>query len=221
MAVCAKAERVVARHEVEMARLETEAAGSALAQVESELVRVQHALVASEDARRKVESELDGGQQALATSGESWRKAEEEANRLTDERVSLLLELGASKDELSAFQAEASKEKKTLEEAFDTSFHVIFNYGYGCCAFAHNICGSKPGIPDGMSDTSKPLPPEFFINPQCPLGVVLVEAVVALEAVTSEAVEHSSTTGAEVGDNPDSLSRVAGEREEPDVSDGS
>ena len=23
-----------------------------------------------------------------------------------------------------------------------------------------------------MEDTSKPLPPEFFINPQCPLGVV-------------------------------------------------
>ena len=61
--------------------------------------------------------------------------------------------------------------------------------------------------------------PEFFINPRCPPGAVLVEAVVALEAVTSEAVELSSTTGAEVGDNLDSLSRVAGEREEPGVSD--
>ena len=67
-------------------------------------------------------------------------KAEDKASRLVDERVSLLLELGASKDELSSFRVEASKEKKALEEAFD----VIFNYGYGCYAFAHNICGSEP-----------------------------------------------------------------------------
>ena len=25
-------------------------------------------------------------------------------------------------------------------------------------------------IPDGIPDTSKPLPPEFFINPRCPSG---------------------------------------------------
>ena len=41
---------------------------------------------------------------------------------------------------------------------------MIFNYDYGCCAFAHNIFGNEPVIPDEMSDTSKPLPPEFFIN---------------------------------------------------------
>ena len=71
---------------------------------------------------------------------------------------------------MSAFGAEASKEKKALEEAFDVGFDVIFNYSYGCCAFAHNICGSEPVILDGVSDTSKPLPPEFFINPRCPLS---------------------------------------------------
>ena len=84
---------------------------------------------------------------------------------MADERVSLLLELEASKDELSAFRTEDSKEKKALEEAFDAGFDVIFNYGYGCCAFAHNICGSELVIPDGMPDTSKSLPPDFFINP--------------------------------------------------------
>ena len=103
---------------------------------------------------------------------------------LTDERVSLLLELWASKDELSAFRAKVSKERKASEEAFDAGFDVIFNYGYGCCAFAHNICGSKPGIPDGMPDTSNPLHTEF-INPRCPSSVVPVEAVVAPEAATS------------------------------------
>ena len=67
----------------------------------------------------------------MAASREAWRKAEEEVNRLIDERVSLLLKLGASKDELSAFREEASKDKKALEEEFDAGFEVIFNYGYG------------------------------------------------------------------------------------------
>ena len=59
-------------------------------------------------------------------------------------------------------------ERKVMEEEFDVSSDVIFNYGYGYCAFVHNICGSKPLIPVGMPDTSKPLPPEFFINPMPP-----------------------------------------------------
>ena len=45
---------------------------------------------------------------------------------------------------------------------------MIFNYGYGCCAFAHNICGSQLVVPDGMPDTYKPLSPEFFINLDAP-----------------------------------------------------
>ena len=90
---------------------------------------------------------------------------EEEVSHLTDERVSLFVELGASKDELSAFHAEVAKEKKALEAEYDAGFEVIFNYGYGCCAFAHNICGSKPRIPAGMPDTLNPLPLEFFVNP--------------------------------------------------------
>ena len=55
-----------------------------------------------------------------------------------------------------------------MEEEFDASSDVVFDYGYDCCAFAHNICRSKPMIPTGMPDMSKPLPPEFFINPRCP-----------------------------------------------------
>ena len=58
-----------------------------------------------------------------------------------------------------AIWAEALKEKEALREAYEEGFDVIFNYGYGCCAFAHNICGSQPEVPDGMSDTSKPLSP--------------------------------------------------------------
>ena len=61
-AVHAESKRDVAHHEVAMARLEIEEAGSTRAQVESELAQVQRALAASEDAWRKVESELDGAQ---------------------------------------------------------------------------------------------------------------------------------------------------------------
>ena len=87
--------------------------------MESELVRVQNALAVSEEARRKVE---------------------DEASRLAIEPVSLLLELETSKDEVSTISAQALKEKKALEEAYEEGFDMIFNYGYGCCAFARNIC---------------------------------------------------------------------------------
>ena len=115
-----------------------------------------------------MESDLESDRQALATAGEAYRKAEEENCRLTDERLSLIMELKASKEELEAFQVKANMERKAMEEEFDTSSYVIFNYGYGCCVFAHNICGSKPMIPAGMPDTSKPLPQEFFYQPSMP-----------------------------------------------------
>ena len=90
---------------------------------------------------------------------------------------------------MSAIRAETLKKKKALEEAYEEGFDVIFNYGYDCCAFAHNICRSQLEVPDGMSDTSKPLSLEFFINPRCSLGVVLAEAA-------SIDVHHGEATNA-------------------------
>ena len=113
--------------------MDSHAAGSARAKVESELVRVQH---------------------ALAVSKEAMRKAEDEASHLVVDWVSLLLEIGTSKDEMSAFQTEALKEKNALEEAYEEGFDVLFNNGYGCYAFAHSICGNQLVVPDGMPDTS-------------------------------------------------------------------
>ena len=104
----------------------------------------------------------------MVVAEEALRKAEEENGRLTDERLSLLMELGATKDEFAAFQEKASAEKTTMEAEFDESSDVIFNYDYGCCAFAHNISGSEPLIPARMPDTLTPLTPEFFMNPRCP-----------------------------------------------------
>ena len=81
---------------------------------------------------------------------------------MADEQDSMLLELETYKDEVSAIQADALKEKNALEEAYDEGFDIIFNYRYGCCAFANNICRSQLEVPDGMLDTSKPLSPECF-----------------------------------------------------------
>ena len=78
------------------------------------------------------------------------------------------MEVGAGKEELVTFQAKETAKREAMEAEFDASSDVIFNYGYGCCAFAHDIHGSKPMIPAGMLNTTEPLPPEFFINPRCP-----------------------------------------------------
>ena len=191
----AEVERDVTRHDASMARIDADAAGSAKVKVESDLARVQNDLVVVEEAKRKVE---------------------DEASRLADEQVSMLLKLGSCKDEVFAIQADALKEKKALEEAYEEGFDVIFNYGYGYSAFAHNICGSQLEVPYEMPDTSKSLSPKLFINPRCPLGVVPVEAVsinvrpskvtnapkreapaAILETDNSEVGEHLST--AEVG----------------------
>ena len=120
----------------------------------------------------KAESELDSIQQALVAVREACWKAEEETCRLTDERLSLIMELGASKEELAAFKAKAIAERKAMEEEFDASSNVIFNYGYGCYAFTHNICESKPMILAGIPVMSKPLPPEFFYQPPMPPQVL-------------------------------------------------
>ena len=161
---------------------------------------------------------------------------EDEASRLAVERVSLLLKLGTSKDEVSALQAQALKEKKALEEAYEEGFDVIFNYGYGCCAFGHNICGIQTVVSDRMPDTSKSLSLEFFINPQCPPSVIpaeaatidvrLGEAMIALErevpavvlkADISKADKHLSVAKVGLGNELDSSVRVTEESEEPGV----
>ena len=133
-----------------MARLNTEAAGNAQAQVKLELSRVQCALTTTDGGRLKAESELDSARQALAAAKEACWRAEEENSRLTDERLSLLMELGAIKEDFAAFREKSSAEKSALEVKFDVSSDVIFDYGYGCCAFTHYIRGSKPMISAGM-----------------------------------------------------------------------
>ena len=87
---------------------------------------------------------------------------------MADEKLALVIELGALKEEYAAFREKAAVDRESMEAEFDSSGDKHFNYGYGCCAFAHNICGRKPEIPDGMPNPSVPLIAEFFANPRCP-----------------------------------------------------
>ena len=153
----AEAKRDAARHEAAMAKLQIEGAVNTRAQVESELARVQRALAVAENARLRVESERGVAQEAVVVAGEACRKAEEENSRLTDERLALVMELETIKDDFAAFREKAIADRETREAEFDASDDTLFNYGYGCCVFTHNIYGRKPQIPDGMPESFSPV----------------------------------------------------------------
>ena len=80
----------------------------------------------------------------LALAGEACRKVEEENDRLTDERLALIMELETIEDEFAAFREKAVVDREKMEAEFDSSGGALFNYGYGCCIFTHNICWSSP-----------------------------------------------------------------------------
>ena len=108
----------------------------------------------------------------MALAGEAYRKTKEENGRLMDERLALITEFGNIKDEFSAFREKVVADRETMEAEFDSNGDALFNYGYGFFIFTHNICGSKPQIPDGMPDPSVSLTPEFFVSPRCPPSVL-------------------------------------------------
>ena len=61
---------------------------------------------------------------------EAKRKAEAETFRLEVERKSLLLELGAAKDEVSFLHSQVGKDKEAMEEDYQKALKLIFAYGY-------------------------------------------------------------------------------------------
>ena len=81
-----------------------------------------------------------------------------------------------AKDKVSSLHPQVSKDKDAMEEDYQKALELIFAYGYGCYMLKHNICGDQPEVPDGMPNSSDPLPPEFFVNPRCPLARAPIEA---------------------------------------------
>ena len=147
----AERERDEAKEETQLTGLAAVVAGDAKALEENKMARVQDALAAAEEARRKVETKA------------AFREVE---------RTSLFLEIGTTK---------VGKDKEAMEEDYHKALELIFAYGYGCFVFKHNIYGDQPEVPDGMPDSSDPLPLEFFVNLRCS------QAPIATKATTVEA----------------------------------
>ena len=195
----AEAERDTARHEAAMAKLTTEGALNTREQIVSELARVQNALALAKEARRKAEFDHGTAQEAFAAMGEACKKTEEENSQLAEEKLALVIELGAVKDEFATFREKAATDREMMEVAFDSSGDTLFNYGYGCCTFAHDIRGSKPEIPDGMPNPSVPLTTDFFANPRCPPSLSATASSLDLVVVGGEDRSENSPSAASEG----------------------
>ena len=129
------------------------------------------------DVKALAKDKLARVQDALAVTEEAKCKVKAEAAHLEVERTSLLLEIGAAKDEVSSLHSQAGKDKEAMEEDYRKAFKLIFAYDYGCCVFKHNIYGDQPKVPDGMPDSSNSLPLEFFTNPRWSLARPLTKAI--------------------------------------------
>ena len=111
----AEAERDVACHEAAMAKVAIEGAVNTRVQIESELARIQRALALAEEACRRAESEHGAVREEFAAAEEACKKAEEKNGRLADEKLALVIELGAVKDEFPAFWEKAAADRETME----------------------------------------------------------------------------------------------------------
>ena len=118
---------------------------------------------------------------------------------MAEEKLALVIELGAVKDDFAAFREKSYADREMMEAAFDSSGNTLFNYGYGCCAFAHNICWSKPEIPDGMPNPSFSLTADFFTNPRCPPGASAAASSLDLVVVSGE--DRSANSPSVAGKN--------------------
>ena len=199
-AVRAEAERDTTRHEAAMEKLMTVGTLNTRAQIESELARVQNALALAEEACRKAEFDHGTAQEAFSAMREACKKAEEENSHSAKEKLALVIELGAVKDDFAAFREKAAADREMMEATFDSRGDTLFNYGYGCCAFAHNICGSKLEIPKGMLNPSIPLTADFFANPRCPPGSLAAASSLVPVVVSGEdrSANSPSAAGEEV-----------------------
>ena len=132
----------------------------------------------------------------MAVAKEAKHKAEVKTSCLEVKWTSILLELGAAKDEVSSLHSRAGKDKEAMEKDYQKAMKLIFVYGYRCCVFKHNICGDQPEVPDGMPDSFDQLPPEFFVNPRCPPAPIVAEVTITKvdQSKATKELEKSAST---------------------------
>ena len=97
------------------------------------------AAIVAGDTKARAEDDLTRVRDALAATEEDGRGLKAKVARLTVERTSLLLELDASRDEVSTLHSQVGKDKEAMVEDYQKSLEQIFPYGYGCCVFKHGI----------------------------------------------------------------------------------
>ena len=90
---------------------------------------------------------------------------------------------------MSSLHSQVGKDKEAMEKDYQKALELIFSYGYVCCAFKHNICGDQLEVPNGMPNSSDPLPTKFFVNPKCPPAPIATEAIIA-KAGSSKAIKE-------------------------------
>ena len=110
----------------------------------------------------------------------------------------MVIELGAVKDDFALFQEKVVADREMMEAAFDSSGDTLFNYGYGFCAFAHNIYEIKPKIPEGMLNPSVPLTADFLANPRCPPGTLA--AASSLDHIVVSGEDRSTNSPSATGE---------------------
>ena len=209
----AEGERDATRHEASTSRLAAEAAGDAKARVDDELARVRISLISEEERGREAKAEIA---------------------RLKVEYASLQSSLGEHQREAAVRRSQEEVEREKTKEDYLRCLEEAFVYGYGCCAFAHNIRNDQPVVPSGMPPFDEPLPASFFEDPRCPPGSAGVgisagqdrEPVGVHEAdpFTAGLGAEEAQTGEEVGvvvttrtaDSPGPLGPQEGERDEVD-----
>ena len=137
-------------------------------------------------AKPGVKEDLARGSRSPGSYRGGQAEGEAKTARLEVEWTSLLLELGATKNEESSIHSQEGRDKDVMEEEYQKAMEVIIAYGCGCCVFKHNICGDHPEVLEGL-DSADPLPLEFFMNPGYP------PAQAAAEATTTEAPPSKTT----------------------------
>ena len=110
-------------------------------------------VASARDAKARAEVDLTTTLNSLAVVEEGGCRSAAELTRLEAERASLLLELEASKSDVSSLHARADKDREDMVKDYQGSPELIFSYGYGCCTFKNNICGDRPNIPNDMPNS--------------------------------------------------------------------
>ena len=104
--------------------------GDTKAMVEVDLTEALNSLLAAEEGKRRSEAEITC--------------LEAKFTRVEAEWESLLLELEASKREVSSLHAPASKDREDMANDYHGSLNLIFSYGY-CKTLEIPISGKKKG----------------------------------------------------------------------------